>query len=132
MNELSVPTKAPVTVRQRRAVAAFLLSGSITEMSNRSGVSRSAWSRWQSNPAFRQFLQDAVSESFAESLLVVKVAHGEAVAKIRELIRSKSEGVALAASTQVIVYALRVASLLDNEKRLRALELAAGIRKGAK
>jgi hypothetical protein len=126
----NLPALPKLKARQVRAISAFVESGGmVTKTLDKCGLSRSTWKRWRQEARFEDALSFAVNGAFADSLLAVKAANCEAVETLIGGMRGKKSGQQVAAAVQLLVYSLRVAALVDNEARLRALEIAAGLRK---
>jgi hypothetical protein len=126
----NLPADPRLPARQARAISTFVETGRVSETLTKCDLSRSTWKRWRQNAKFEEALSFAVSEAFADSLLAVKAANAEAVETLIGGMRGTKDGQQVASATQLLIYSLRVAALVDNESRLRALEVAAGLRKG--
>lgn len=104
-------------------LAARLAAGArVADAARQAGVSeRTAYKR-RADPVFRQRVQELRSAMIAAA--VGKLADGmdEAAAKIRELVQSKDEKVALAAATKLLELGLKGSDAVNVDERLTDLE----------
>lgn len=111
--------RTALTARQRKLVEALLTTPNVTAASESVGVARSTAYAWMKLPAFRDELNRAQRAAFDASLSRIASMSCEAVNKLKDLIGSANESIALGAVRLVLEAA---SSHLDNRELVSRLE----------
>jgi hypothetical protein len=112
---------AQVSDRQRRAIEALLISRSVIEAAETSGIPRRTIERWKSDPAFQDAYRAASREKLGDTVGRLRSAAGEAVDALREALRADAPAVRVRAATVLLEGAIKV-EVDDLARRVELLE----------
>ncbi len=108
---------------QNKALSALLTEPSITRAAQIVGITPKTIHRYLEIPEFREKLSEAQGAILGKAHHSLLAGITEALETLRELHKSaESESVRRAAASDWISHALRLAELVDIERRLQALE----------
>lgn len=124
MNEIEQngTVSAPITARQRRALAVILAAPNMEEAARRARVGRTTLYNWLQESAFKNELRRQQNEVFNSAIARLKSLVGSAVNGLGDLVRAESESVRRAACRDILEAALKVKELHEIDERLTAIE----------
>lgn len=120
---LSQSVAGELTPPQLKAVAALVYCASIEEAASEAGVSRSSVHRWlRDDDAFARELRKARAVMFDEALAELQDTTREGVRVLRELLKSRHEGIRLRAAGLALAASMRAREVIELSERVRKLE----------
>ncbi len=112
-----------LTIKQRRAIKALMVSSSLSEAARAAGVSPRSLTRWLDDPTFRAELtrQEQAAIDAASRRLAGLAA--EAVREVEAILKSEAApSIKLRTAEMILSHLLRLRELVNLEARVSALE----------
>ncbi len=111
-----------LTRRQLSAIPIILSASTITEGLERARVSRAAFYKWITEPAFKAELERRRREVVDSALHELKISAYEAVRVLRELLYSENERIRLKTAISFLDHISKFIEFEEMESRLQILE----------
>lgn len=113
-----------LTAKQKRAISALLLHGTVTAAAKVAGMSARQIHRWLAEPEFSSALQTASDDALAATVRKLKNASNGAVGTLEQIHQDPEATNAdrSRAATALLSHVLRLTELAEIERRLIALE----------
>jgi len=115
-----------ITLSEKQIIAIELLMAGkpVAKVAKAAGVSRVTIYRWLKNDDFRAELDKRKNALIERSSRKLVGALDQAIDVLIELLKSKNQNVRRLAAGNLIEYSVKLSSLTDIEKRIKALEVA--------
>lgn len=111
-----------LSAKQKRALAALLVSNTKQEAADLAGVSKRSISRWLADKSFRAALSEVQSQLLDQASARLAGLQSDALAKLSDLLHSDKEHISIKAVDMIISYSLKFIEMRELERRLSDLE----------
>jgi len=115
-----------LTIKQEHAIVLTLQGQTIRDIAKTLNVSERTVYGWMQNEKFQKQLKEERNKIRDEALDKFKQFATRAVERLRDLLESPSDTIALRASTTILDFTLKARELEELEERLTALEKKIG------
>jgi hypothetical protein len=112
-----------LTAKQALVISKVLQSANTAAGIRAAGISKTLYYEWLKIPAFKAELERQQKEIITESFNSLKAATGEAVAVLRELLKSREESIRLRTAQTILENVLRALEIEEIECRIARLEV---------